>query len=69
MIARLEALLGSEALLRPEAAGTAWRIHGRPAAVVVAPSTTEQAAAVLRIAAEARTPVQPAGAGTWLSGG
>ena len=49
--------------------GTDALKRGRPADVVVFPSTTEEVAAVVRICAERRIPVVPRGGGTGYTGG
>ncbi|HEX4955480.1 MAG TPA: FAD-linked oxidase C-terminal domain-containing protein [Thermoanaerobaculia bacterium] len=73
-LARLESLLGPEAV-RWDAASR--ERYGRdetedfffPPEVVVLPASTDEVAAVLRLASERRLPVTPRGAGTGLSGG
>jgi len=49
--------------------GTDALKRGRPADVVVFPSTTEEVAAVVRICAERRIPIVPRGGGTGYTGG
>ncbi len=73
-LARLETLLGREAVRTDEASRERY---GRdetedfffPPEVVALPASTEEVAAVLRLASERRLPVTPRGAGTGLSGG
>lgn len=74
IVARLEDLLGSEAVIfAPEEvkayecdALTAYRC---PPLAVILPSTTEEVAAAVKICAEEGVPIVPRGAGTSLAGG
>ncbi|MFO7260773.1 MAG: FAD-binding oxidoreductase [bacterium] len=68
MIERLRAIVG-EAGVRTGPAGAGWAVHGVAPAVVVAPGTVDQAAAVLELASREGWRVEPAGAGTWLGWG
>jgi D-lactate dehydrogenase (cytochrome) len=74
VLARLAAIVGSEALLTAEADIaphiTDWRKRyvGRPLAVVK-PASTGEVAAIVKLCAETRTPIVPQGGNTGLVGG
>lgn len=67
MIERLRELIGGDAV--SEGGSSPFRVHGRPPVAVAAPSTAEQAAAVLRVCSENGWAVEAAGSGTWLDWG
>src|SRR5688572_13703781 len=77
LIERLEQIVGVGSVFHRSADLVVYEYDGsvdgavetaRPAAVVL-PTSTEQVAAVVRLANEAELPVVPRGAGTGLSGG
>ena len=77
LIAELQGIVGESAVFHRPADLLVYEYDGsvegavdlaRPVAVVL-PSTTEQVAAIVKIAARAGVPVVPRGAGTGLSGG
>src|SRR5512133_1994735 len=77
LIDRLERIVGPGGVFHAPADLLVYEYDGsvdgavetaRPAAVVL-PKTTEQVAAIVRLANEADLPVTPRGAGTGLSGG
>jgi glycolate oxidase FAD binding subunit len=67
MIERLRALLGSDSVQSGD--DGKWAVAGVPAPAVAFPDSTEQVAAVLRIASEQNAAVEPAGSGSWLNAG
>ena len=67
VVGREGVVLGEDALLTYEADGCVMDLHAPN--IVVLPRTSEQTAAVVRIAHAARIPVVARGAGTGLSGG
>ena len=73
LASRFERVLGASRVLADPAlvepyGRDATHLQGRPV-LVVQPKATEEVAAAVRIAAEARLPLIPRGAGTNLSGG
>jgi glycolate oxidase len=74
LLTALAAAVGPERVLGPDAAGEDYghdeclTVAARRPAAVVLPESTEQVAAVVRVAAERKVPVTARGSGTGLSG-
>lgn len=65
---RIAEVVGRSALLPPEVTPR-WAVHGVVPQAVVAPTSDDEAAAVLELASAEGWAVEPAGAGGWLDAG